>query len=208
MEKYTVEEYSKKFNVSRPTIYSRIKSNELNSVKEGNSRYILVNNDVKSSKNNINNDLTQFNSCEEYKKEIESLKNKLESKDSEIKELYNRIIDLEREQKDEIKKVNELKDTQLSQFMNLIKQQSENLLSVKNDLTSTHQKEEETIIEVDEVTPEYISLKDFRKLMKKKGYESTEKIMKLINKRFKKGDNRFIKIDGKVKIIKDKFEDL
>jgi excisionase family DNA binding protein len=208
MEKYTVEEYSKKFNVSRPTIYSRIKSNELNSVKEGNSRYILVNNDVKSSKNNINNDLTQFNSCEEYKKEIESLKNKLESKDSEIKELYNRIIDLEREQKDEIKKVNELKDTQLSQFMNLIKQQSENLLSVKNDLTSTHQKEEETIIEVDEVTPEYISLKDFRKLMKKKGYESTEKIMKLINKRFKKGDNRFIKLDGKVKIIKDKFEDL
>lgn len=145
--------------------------------------------------------------------DLEKLRTELNDLKQENKNLYERLISLEREQKQEIQKVHNAKDEQLKMYMELLKKQTENILDAQPHQKHSHSKHnddshEVEIIEADtETVRERMKPKKFFSLMSDKGYTEKE-IKKIIKRQLEKKDDRFGIIDGKFVIYKDKFNDL
>lgn len=97
-EKITIKEYMSRENVSRTTVENRIKKGELETVKEGNRRYIKLQNPQVSQGKAKNEDIKQhtyikqlLSTIKEQKKELKKLKKELKK---EIKYSRNEISKL------------------------------------------------------------------------------------------------------------------
>lgn len=113
--KLTLQEYANLENISLVTVNKRVKKGLINSIKEGNRRYIIID-DVDSEVTNIQEenkpslltsletlyeariqDLEKFN--KQFTKQIKQLNKQLEIKDNRIKELESKIEKLDNETK-------------------------------------------------------------------------------------------------------------
>lgn len=198
----TVKEYMTEFNLSKPTVYTYIKSGKVDSYLEGKNRLIRVKQTSKEVSQPVSKEV---NNTVNQTEQINFLKATIERQNEEIKELYNRIIKIEQDQKQEIKDINKVKDDRLQQFMLLIKEQTENLITKKAE---QEQHFEAEIVEEEQAEQEYLSLNEFVEYIKnKKGY-SDKKIYKILNRQLKEKDPRFIDTEDGFKIIKNKFKDL
>lgn len=207
----SVKDYCKRYNLSKPTVYKLINDNKIKSFLDGKRRLIEVKQDDKIVNKEVSKTGNLFNHIEvnktEDKQEIEQLKLALKDKENEVKALYERLIQSEKEQKEEIKRVNEEKDKLLFNYMNLINEQSKNLLKL-NEREQVKQEIEDVIDVTEEIKEEdklakkkYWNLNEFTKLMKeKKGYKKS-KIFNLINEKIEQNDPRFIlQLDNSVKV--------
>lgn len=209
--KLTVNEYCEKFNVSRVSVYNWLSSGKLDSIKEGKNRFIVVKNDVNDSKDSVNMFVNDCKECIKKDLEIKRLNDLLIEKENEIRNLFNRLIDVEKDSKKELKEIVDKKDLLLKNYMDMMNRYSENILSNINskNLKNSNIDINEDVIDVNLDDRKFMSLKDFRKLMKKKKGWETKDIVNFINKRInKKDDYRFLRENGVVKIIEDSFDDL
>lgn len=145
--------------------------------------------------------------------DLEKLQTELNDLKQENKDLYERLISLEREQKQEIQKVHNAKDEQLKMYMELLKKQTDNILEAQPHQKHSYNKHKDDsheveIIEADtEPAKERMKPKKFFKLLGERGYSEKE-IKSIIKQQLKSKDPRFAVIDGKMVIYKDKFNDL
>lgn len=239
MEVKTVKEVSNLTGLSETTIYKHIRKENLqvrivNGIKmiteESIQSFIpkyaphLLNHSKPSSKQEefISQKNSQISSSSEpiqnplidkLYEEIKDLKQTIVDLRSEKDDLFERLVSLEREQKQEIQKVHNAKDEQLKMYMELLKKQTENILDAQPHQKHSHSKHnddshEVEIIEADaETVRERMKPKKFFGLMSDKGYTEKE-IKKIIKRQLEKKDDRFGIIDGKFVIYKDKFKDL
>lgn len=142
---------------------------------------------------------------EKLYEEIAELKKVIFTLQEDKEKLFERLINIEKEQKEEIKLVNSAKDEQLKLYMNMLNTQVNNILESKTSTvyTSETDAQEAEIIE----NRERMKPKKFFSIMYKKGYTDKD-IKKIIKKRLQKQDARFEIKNGKTIIYQDLFEDL
>jgi hypothetical protein len=167
----------------------------------------------KNLQNSISSEPLQNPLIDKLYKEIDDLKNTISNLQAEKDNLFERLVSLEREQKQEIQKVHNAKDEQLKMYMELLKKQTDNILESQPHQKHSYNKHKDDsheveIIEADtEPVKEKMKPKKFFKLLGERGYSEKE-IKGIIKQQLKVKDPRFAVVDGKMVIYKDKFNDL
>lgn len=162
----TVLEYSKSIGKSKQSVYNRVNRGTIPTTTVNGKVYIEVDKIDNSTDNKVNELkkplLTEFTDIEykSLKKEIKKLKKSISKKDLEIRNLLERIITLEKEQKEEIIRESKSKHEELKLYMDFIQKQTENKIEYKKEIK---EEEQEEIIEADIETKK----KDKKKKKKK-----------------------------------------
>ena len=201
-------EYAKELGISRQAVYAKIKRGILTAKSVEGKLYIVV--DTKSQETKKTAEETKTVKTNHIKRTTSSVTTKeykdlLSAKDETIKILKGTVKDL--------KKNNKQISTTLKGEIDLLKEAFHEMRTLYR-YQLEHKKPQEAIdIVSDEesVTVEdisWISLKKFFKQQKIKTKQQ-EKLLKRFKKYYKKGDERFAKIDGKLKLnTHRKYEDI
>ncbi|MEA3228551.1 MAG: helix-turn-helix domain-containing protein [Campylobacterota bacterium] len=170
----TVQEYAQNIGKSKQSVYNRIKRGTLPTTTIDKQVYIevdeidnLVNQSVNQPMNNPIESIespVELKEIKSFKKENKKLKKIIDSKDIEIRDLLERIITLEKQQKNEIIKQQDLKHQELKMYMEFIQKQSENLLPPQTTAT----KEDKHINNYDDIIDADIEKKKKKKNKSKK----------------------------------------
>lgn len=212
MNKLTVKEYTKKYKISTATFYIYQREGKVNTILVDKKRYIedkapLTNSEIKNS--NINSTDTTKDSLDssletmqthsiidEYKAQIIDLKEEVKLQRTEIKILNEKIDNIRIQQTNEIINLQKVKDEQLKVFMELIANNTKNILTHK-------QKDEENRVKADTVEAEIIdenetiTLKKYVKLQHK-SIDKQKKLKAKIIKDYKKNPSKYKRVENKL----------
>ncbi|MCF6330804.1 MAG: hypothetical protein L3I99_04580 [Sulfurimonas sp.] len=194
--KLTIDEYSKKFKMSKEMVTSKIRSKKLDYTIEEGITYIIVK-DIQDinplptqTKTITKTKTTVATILALYKRENNYLKQKIEQLENKVDKLIDDKEQMLRDERDKIEEIYSYKDTQLKNILELV---NAKIQVDKN----------ETIHEV-EHTPEILELKKYLKKLKLKSSQR-----KSIKKRFEKAlgsDVRIIEQNGKLYLDFSKFD--
>lgn len=198
--KLTIDEYSKKFKMSKEMVTSKIRSKKLDYIIEEGNTFIIVN-DIKNVVEKVSTAPTQTRVISKqkatvatvlalYKRENNYLKQKIEQLESKIDKLIDDKERMLRDERDKIEEIYSNKDLQLKKILELV--------NVKMQIDK-----DETIHEI-EHTSEIIELKTYLKTLDLKQPQR-----KNIRKRFEKAlgsDVRIIEQNGKLYLDFSKFD--
>ncbi len=204
-------EYAKELGISRQAVYAKIKRGILTAKSVEGKLYIVVDTTAKETKQTVERDKTVKNekpSKAESKPEALSKDYKalLAAKDETISVLKGTVKDL--------KKSNKQISTTLKGEIDLLKEAFHEMrtlymhqLEHKKPQDAIDVMAEEESVEVEEIS--WISLKKFFKQYKVIKIKQQEKVLKRLKKAYKKGDERVIKAEGKLRVNRDKnYEDI
>ena len=206
----TIDEYSKKYKMSKEMISSKLRAKSLNYIIEDSITYIITrevnqsNSNAKIVKKNlpVKEKTTVAMVLSLYQKENQQLKEKIVTLESKIDKLIDDKEQMLRDEMSKIEQVYSNKDEQLKNIIELI-----NIKLSSNSSNTVHDVEtlENTTIEKKEVIKErIIELKDYLKTMDLEQYQR-----KVIKKRFLgeyDKDIRIIKQNGKLYLNFSKYD--
>ena len=202
MMRYTIDEYSQKFKMSKEMIHSKLKSKTLDYVVENNKVFIIVQEQEISSHTSSSKQSsvtpkpkpTVATILGLYQKENTQLKEKIVQLENKIDRLINDKEQMLRAERDKIEKLYTTKDEQLKNILELIntKLMIENRSNTIHEVEPLQNKEEEHAKKESEL----IELRDYLKSLDLKSYQR-----KTIKKRFLNvydSDVRIIQQNGKL----------
>lgn len=200
--KLTVDEYSKKFKMSKEMINSKLRAKKLNYIVENDTLYIIVPDEVPKkqaqpssvSKSPAKPRTTVAMVLSLYQKENQQLKDKIVQLEEKIDKLINDKEQMLRDEMSKIEKVYSTKDEQLKQVLELLNTkllaQNNNTIHDVEPLPQTQK-----VIDLDE-EDQIVELKSYLKTLDLEPYQR-----KIIKKRFLAvydSDIRVIKQNGKL----------
>jgi len=199
-------EYAKELGISRQAVYAKIKRGILISKNVEGKLYIVVDNmEKKESTPSVKPKTTQTN-VEETSSVKKDYKALLRAKDETIAVLKETVVDL--------KESNKQISTTLRGEIDLLKDAFYEMRTLYVHQLEHKNKMEEDAIEIHsdevvEVEVKWIGVKKFFKRVDITKEKAQEKALKRLNKAYKKGDERLMKVDGKLKLNADKsYEDI
>jgi len=217
--KLTIQEYSKLFKMSKEMIHSKIRSKQLNVVRDGSSIFIIVPREVVETKQHIppsqekeevkrntppptRQKTTVAMVLNLYQKENQQLKNKIVELEAKIDKL---IDDKEQMLRDEMQKIEKLYNTKDEQLKSIIELISTKLINEQKQQT-IHEVEALENTQRDEPIEkeEIVELKEYLKTLDLEPYQK-----KVIKKRFLAAygsDIRVIKQNGKIYLNFSKYD--
>jgi len=196
-------EYAKELGISRQAVYAKIKKGILSSKNVEGKLYILVDNDLKKEATSSSKEKIKVGEISSTEKDYKAL---LKAKDETIAVLKETVVDL--------KESNKQISTTLRGEIDLLKDAFHEMRILYTHQLEHKSKREEDAIEIDadieqEVKVKWIGVKKFFKRVDVTKEKLQEKIIKRLNKAYKKGDERLIKVEGKLKLNADKsYEDI
>jgi len=191
-------EYAKELGISRQAVYAKIKRGILVSKNVEGKLYIVV--DKVSKKEPINKQATRTQ--KEERTTANDYKALLQAKDETIAVLKETVVDLKESNK-EISttlrgEIDLLKDA-FHEMRTLYVRQLEHKKTMDDDAIEVHTEED----------IHWIGVKKFFKQQNIHKEKAQEKAMKRLKKAYKNGDERLMKIEGKLKLNADKsYEDI
>ncbi len=197
--KLTIDEYSKKFKMSKEMVTSKIRSKKLDYIIEEGNTFIIINEIKNTNEEEINQSPSKKISKPKttvatilalYKRENNYLKQKIEQLENKIDKLIDDKEQMLRDERDKIEEIYSNKDIQLKNILELVN-------------AKMQQDQDETIHEI-EHTSEIIELKTYLKTLELKSSQR-----KKIKKRFEKAlgsDIRIIEQNGKLYLDFSKFD--
>ncbi len=190
--KLTVDEYSKKFKMSKEMVHSKMKAKKLDYIIEDSQTFILLKNPQKKQIKVVSTSSTEKPTTTVatilalYKRENHYLKLKINQLEDKIDKLINDKEQMLREERDKIEQIYSNKDEQLQHILELINAKMQHELQQKEDILEVEHKEYEQITE----------LKSYLKTL-----DLQQQQRKAIRKRFEnvaKKDIRIIEQNGKL----------
>ena len=198
-KKLTVIQTAELLGVSKEAIYNRIRRGTLEVVIENGTKYVIVTEDMKKSKNSrkISNNISDAY-IELLKEEIKDLKERnkiLEAdKDKLIAEKEKLLI----ESREKMEQIYKQRDEQLKTILSLANKNilenrdhtnseiivDEDIDSKKKDAIEIDIEDEEESVSAQKIVESYSDWKDLRDYLKQKGYSKKKK--KIIKKEFNK----------------------
>jgi predicted DNA-binding protein YlxM (UPF0122 family) len=204
-------EYAKELGISRQAVYAKIKRGILTAKSVEGKLYIVVDSKAQEAKSATEETKTvKMNSVKKVETKpagvSKDYKALLEAKDETIEVLKGTVKDL--------KKTNKQISTTLKGEIDLLKEAFHEMRTIyihqlehKKPQDAIDVMAEEESVEVEEVS--WISLKKFFKHYKVIKIKHQEKVLKRLKKVYKKGDERLTKIEGKLKLNRNKnYEDI
>jgi len=201
--KLTVDEYSKKFKMSKEMISSKLRANKLNYIVENDTLYIIIPDEVPqkqtqpspSSKSPARPRTTVAMVLSLYQKENQQLKDKIVQLEEKIDKLIDDKEQMLRDEMSKIEKVYSTKDEQLKQVLELL-----NTKLLAQNTNTVHDVEPlppqtQNAIDIQEEN-QIVELKSYLKTLDLEPYQR-----KIIKKRFLAvydSDIRIIKQNGKL----------
>ena len=191
-------EYAKELGISRQAVYAKIKRGILASKNVEGKLYIVV--DKVEKKEATKRQATR--TLKEEKEEAHDYKALLQAKDETIAVLKETVVDL--------KESNKQISTTLRGEIDLLKDAFHEMRTLYVRQLEHKSTPDEDAIEVHtEEDIQWIGLKKFFKLEGISKEKAKEKATKRLKKAFKSGDERFMKIEGKLKLNAHKnYEDI
>jgi len=210
MKLVTVKEFAEIKGLKPSYVYNLVSQKRIKIVKEGRKTLIREDEEILENPLTINDTHVNINDNNDVyitnlQEQIENLTQINERLHEKNEKLHIKVENIHREQKDEIKQVHQTSNAQLKMYMELLKSQTENLLSDKKHQEPTNDEDTEEAIIIEE--KKRMKPSKFLDIMKAKGY-SKKDVKKIIKKALKNNDSRFDVIDGKTIIYKDNFLDL
>jgi len=204
--KLTIDEYAKKYKMSKQMVYTKIKAKSLDFVVENGEYFIVV---AKEKHSNApvhkKEKPTVAMVISLYQKENKQLKNKIAQLEAKIDKLVAEKEQMLREERDKIEYLFHKKDEQLKNILELINakmkiEQTQKIHEIEIEDTQTIT----TTIQPNNETTYLVELKDYLKSLNLKPSQK-----KSIKKRFLKAydsDVRVIKKDGKIYLDLTKYD--
>jgi hypothetical protein len=203
----TIDEYAKKYKMSKQMISSKLKTKKLNYIIENNTTYIIENQTVKQQTGQIKyppakpqKRITVATVLALYQRENRQLKEKIVQLENKIDKLINDKEQMLRAERDKIEEVYSAKDEQLKKILELISTK----LSLENQATEIHEVQTYQKLEQQAQENELVELKDYLETLDLK---SSQK--KIIKKRFLNvhdSDIRIIQQNGKLYLDFSKYD--
>ena len=199
-------EYAKELGISRQAVYAKIKKGILSSKNVEGKLYIVVDNDLKKETTSSSKEKTLQSKVGEIANAEKDYKALLKAKDETIAVLKETVVDL--------KESNKQISTTLRGEIDLLKDAFHEMRILYTHQLEHKSKREEDAIEIDadieqEVKVKWIGVKKFFKRTDVIKEKVQEKIIKRLNKAYKKGDERLMKVEGKLKLNAEKsYEDI
>ena len=205
-------EYAKELGISRQAVYAKIKRGILTAKNVDGKLYIVVDNTTKIEKKSSVETNTKSKTSTAPKNDTvtsqtitKDYKALLDAKDETISVLKGTVKDL--------KKSNKQISTTLRGEIDLLKDAFREMRTLYvHQLEHKKTQEAITVIEEDSVEiveEQWIGMKKFFKKFSIKKEKQQEKIEKQLKKAFKHGDERFTKVDGKLKMnMNNTYEDI
>ncbi len=190
--KLTIEEYSKKFKMSKEMVHSKIKANKLDYVIEDSQTFILLSDPQKKQPRTTQTPSTEKSTTTVatilalYKRENHYLKLKINQLEDKIDKLINDKEQMLRDERDRIEQIYSNKDEQLQHILELINAKMQHELQENENILEVEHKEYEQITEL----KSYLKTLDLKQQQRK-----------AIKKRFEnvaKKDIRVIEQNGKL----------
>ena len=212
--RFTIDEYSKQFKMSKELINSKLRSKKLNYVIENSQTYIIVaqssldNEKVEEIQHQRKKQEYQSNIATQkmtvgmilslYKKENDHLKQKIKELEQKIDSLISDKENMLRDERDRIEQVYSTKDEHLKNILELINKQ----LMLEQKTQTVHEVTLSDIKEKDNFS--HIELKSYLKTLDLESYQR-----KIIKKRFFDAldhDVRIIQQNGKLYLDFEKYD--
>jgi len=199
-------EYAKELGISRQAVYAKIKKGILSSKNVEGKLYIVVDNDSKKETTSSSKEKTLQSKVGEIANAEKDYKALLKAKDETIAVLKETVVDL--------KESNKQISTTLRGEIDLLKDAFHEMRILYTHQLEHKSKREEDAIEIDadieqEVKVKWIGVKKFFKRVDVTKEKAQEKLIKRLNKAYKKGDDRLMKVEGKLKLNAEKsYEDI
>jgi len=199
-------EYAKELGISRQAVYAKIKRGILISKNVEGKLYIVVDDTIKKETTPSMKAKTAQSKKEETSSAKKDYKALLRAKDETIAVLKETVVDLKESNKQISTtlrgEIDLLKDA-FHEMRTLYTHQLEHKNTMEEDAIEIHTDEEL------EVKVKWIGLKKFFKRVGITKEKAKEKATKHLNKAYKKGDERLMKVEGKLKLNADKnYEDI
>ncbi len=211
-------EYAQELGISRQAVYAKIKRGILNAKNVEGKLYIVVDNDTQEEttsikETNLAKETTEKPQTNTVRRvsasapttstEMKDYKSLLKAKDETISVLKGTVKDL--------KKSNKQISSTLRGEIDLLKEAFYEMRTLyKNQLEYKKPQEPEEVIEVD--SEEHVRWITLKKFFKQEGVgkeKKQEELKKRLTKAYKRGDDRLIKEDGKLKLNANKtYEDI
>ena len=192
-------EYAEELGISRQAVYAKIKKGILSSKTIDGKLYIVI-----DSKTLEKESVSKSYPSKKETESIQDYKALLVAKDETITVLKETVVDL--------KESNKQISTTLKSEIDLLKEAFHEMRTLY--IHQLEQKKPQEMIaveadEADEVSIQWIGLKKFFKQEKILKEKQQNKIVKRLKKAYKQGDERMMKIEGKLKLNADKsYEDM
>ena len=192
-------EYAEELGISRQAVYAKIKKGILPSKTIDGKLYIVI-----DSKMLEKESVSKSSPSKKETESIQDYKALLVAKDETITVLKETVVDL--------KESNKQISTTLKSEIDLLKEAFHEMRTLY--IHQLEQKKPQEMIaveadEADEVSIQWIGLKKFFKQEKILKEKQQNKIVKRLKKAYKQGDERMMKIEGKLKLNADKsYEDM
>lgn len=196
-------EYAQELGISRQAVYAKIKRGILEAKNVEGKLYIVVDNSNKkeTAKVATNNTPNTKNPVKTFSKDTKDYKALLLAKDETISVLKGTVKDL--------KKSNKQISTTLKGEIDLLKEVFHEMRSLYVLQLEQKKPQEEEVIEVEEEPEEgnWIGLKKFFKQQGISKEKDQKKVIKRLNKAFRKEDKRLINKEGKLRLNANKAYD-
>ncbi len=190
--KLTVEEYSKKFKMSKEMVHSKIKAKKLDYIIEDSQTFILLKDPQRKQVKTVStlsrekSTTTVATILALYKRENHYLKLKINQLEEKVDKLINDKEQMLRDERDKIEQIYSNKDEQLQHILELINAKMQHELQQNEDILEVEHKEYEQITEL----KSYLKTLDLKQQQRR-----------AIRKRFEnvaKKDIRIIEQNGKL----------
>lgn len=189
-------EYAEKLGISRQAVYAKIKKGILPSKSIDGKLYIVIDSKTLEKGND-----TKANYSKKESESIQDYKALLEAKDETITVLKETVVDL--------KESNKQISTTLKSEIDLLKEAFHEMRTLYIHQLEQKKPHETISVEANEEDIQWIGLKKFFKQHDIVKEKQQNKILKKLKKAYKQGDERMMKIEGKLKLNADKlYEDI
>jgi hypothetical protein len=197
--KLSIDEYCKRFKMSKEMVQSKIRSKNIESVIEGSELFILIEDKIKKEENSIisiqKNDITKPKTTVAtvialYQKENNFLKNKIAQLEAKVDKLIDDKEQMLRDELDKIEQIYSSKDTQLKNILELVnkKLDLERKTTTIHEIESFHHTNELETTDKEEIVElkEYLKSLDMRssqrKIVKKQFLDAYDNDVRVIYK--------------------------
>jgi len=201
--KLTLDEYAKKFKMSKEMLNSKLRDKKINYIIENETPYIIVKDENKKTSKAIAKPRTTVSMVLSlYQKENQQLKEKIIQLETKIDKLIDDKEQMLRDEMSKIEKVYSTKDEQLKNILELINAQMK--VQSENTIHEVETLEKQNNIEKKKEPKQIVELKEYLKTLELKNNQK-----RVIKKRFiavYDSDVRVIKQNGKIFLDFSKYD--
>ncbi len=177
--KLTIDEYSKKFKMSKEMVHSKIKAKKLDYIIEDSQTFILLKNS-QQQKQKQRSTTTVATVLSLYKRENHYLKLKINQLEEKIDKLINDKEQMLRDERDKIEQIYSNKDEQLQHILELINAKMQHELQQNENILEVEHKEYEQITELKAYLKTLDLKQQQRKTIKKRFEDVAKKDVRII----------------------------